>query len=631
MHILPDLEALEDKFTENDGVFVVGIHSAKFDNEKLLTNIVSAVLRYGIHHPVVNDQTASLWQQLQVQCWPTLMILGPKNQILLTLMGEGNRELLIEFVGIALEYYKKTDSIRPSHLPMDLAKHHLPSSVLSFPGKVAVNEKGDWIAVSDIGHHRVLIIDKLGMVQYVIGGDRPGFKDGSFKDTKFHSPQGLAWHKDLVFLADTDNHAIRQIDLSKQEVTTLAGTGEQGHCKQGGAIGTQQPISSPWDLVMGNSLGSDVKDMMFIAMAGSHQIWMLFLNDAKWIKNSDYKKGTCINFAGSGNEENRNNSYPHRAGFAQPSGLTTACWDNINFLFVADSESSSIRTISLKDGAVKALVGGERDPTNLFASGDVDGKGYDARLQHPLGVAMAGDGTLLVADSYNHKIKQITIKTKECCTLVGHGSQGDEGGRFEDAAFDEPGGLACSPDGSTVYVADTNNHKIKVLNMQERSVSELYVLMSSKDEVSKKGVTPWKRLTPKSAKVIECDPISVQQEFEVVIKISLPVGSRLTSDAPSSWQLWMEDPSILSVLTNDTKTSGRITDLDDPPRIRFKIPDSLNNSTHDIKDIVLECMVYHCNDEGLCKMSPLVFKKPFERQIYDGSAVSTYTIEYTVQ
>lgn len=77
---------------------------------------------------------------------------------------------------------------------------------------------------------------------------------------------------------------------------------------------------------------------------------------------SELKKGTCLRFAGSGNEENRNNAYPHKAGFAQPSGLSLASEDPWSCLFVADSESSTVRTISLKDGAVKHLVGGERDP-----------------------------------------------------------------------------------------------------------------------------------------------------------------------------------------------------------------------------------------------------------------------------
>ena len=73
-----------------------------------------------------------------------------------------------------------------------------------------------------------------------------------------------------------------------------------------------------------------------------------------------YPAGTCAAIVGTGKEENRNNSYPHAAGFAQPSGVCVA--DELQTAFVADSESSSIRKISLKDGKVTAVVGGDRSP-----------------------------------------------------------------------------------------------------------------------------------------------------------------------------------------------------------------------------------------------------------------------------
>lgn len=89
----------------------------------------------------------------------------------------------------------------------------------------------------------------------------------------------------------------------------------------------------------------------------------LYLIDLFWVfLNSESKAGTCMRWAGSGNEENRNNSYPHKASFAQPSGLAWAPEEPWSCLYVADSESSTIRTLALKDGAVKSLVGGERDP-----------------------------------------------------------------------------------------------------------------------------------------------------------------------------------------------------------------------------------------------------------------------------
>lgn len=91
---------------------------------------------------------------------------------------------------------------------------------------------------------------------------------------------------------------------------------------------------------------------------------------------SESKAGTCVRFAGSGNEENRNNAYPQKAGFAQPSGLAPAPEEPWGCLYVADSESSTVRSLALKDGAVKLLVGGERDPlVSQSCDGTVRGEG----------------------------------------------------------------------------------------------------------------------------------------------------------------------------------------------------------------------------------------------------------------
>ena len=107
---------------------------------------------------------------------------------------------------------------------------------------------------------------------------------------------------------------------------------------------------------------------------------------------------------------------------------------------MADSESSTVRAVSMKDGSVKAVVGGAIDPLvsnpiislndrvlpihfcsvfsqDLFAYGDVDSKGRDAKLQHPLGVAWSEqDHLLYVADSYNHKVSCYTklVATSLC-------------------------------------------------------------------------------------------------------------------------------------------------------------------------------------------------------------------------
>lgn len=76
MHVLPDLKRLEQLYTVDDGLVVIGVHSAKFDNEKDSSNILSAVQRYDITHPVVNDSQMSMWEDLQIKCWPTMVVLG---------------------------------------------------------------------------------------------------------------------------------------------------------------------------------------------------------------------------------------------------------------------------------------------------------------------------------------------------------------------------------------------------------------------------------------------------------------------------------------------------------------------------------------------------------------------------
>lgn len=153
-----------------DGLVVVGVHSAKFPNEKVSQNICSAVLRYGITHPVVNDSDARLWNELEVSCWPTLVILGPRGNLLFSLVGEGHRERLFLFTAGALKHYGQQGLLRDHAVEKKLLKDSLPPSILSFPGKVAVDPKSKNLSIADTGHHRVLVVTSTGDVLYCVGG-----------------------------------------------------------------------------------------------------------------------------------------------------------------------------------------------------------------------------------------------------------------------------------------------------------------------------------------------------------------------------------------------------------------------------------------------------------------------------
>ncbi len=79
IHTLPDLAKLEKKYANQ--LVVVGVHSAKFDNEKKSENIRKAILRYEISHPVVNDANMTIWNTYGVMSWPTLVLIDPEGLV----------------------------------------------------------------------------------------------------------------------------------------------------------------------------------------------------------------------------------------------------------------------------------------------------------------------------------------------------------------------------------------------------------------------------------------------------------------------------------------------------------------------------------------------------------------------
>jgi DNA-binding beta-propeller fold protein YncE len=294
--------------------------------------------------------------------------------------------------------------------------------------------------IADSTHHRIVITDLDGQKIAVAGTGEPGRSDGPFEKACFDDPQGMALRGDLLYVADRKNDLIRTLDLKKLTVQTVAGTTEQNENRFRGGPALKTPLNSPWDLFLSEK-------RLFIAQAGYHQIWTL-----------DLDKGRLEPYAGNGREFIHDGPLD-RSCFAQPSGLT----GNAETLFVADSEASAIRAISIAEGKVSTVVGVA--DLDLFRFGDKDGIGDQVRLQHALGVAYH-DGKLYVADTYNSKIKVIDPEKRTCSTFVG-----GPGGWLSERLFNEPGGLSYA-DGK-LYVADTNGHRIQVVDLKNKAVSTL--------------------------------------------------------------------------------------------------------------------------------------------------------------
>ena len=438
MHTFPQLRKIERKY--GDRVIVVGVHSPKFPAERETANLREAVLRYRIEHPVVNDRDFAVWQRFGGRAWPTLVFIDPEGWVLGKHEGELPFEQFDPVVSGMLKEFEERGLLqaRPSTIALEEIRE--PARTLSFPGKVLATQ--DSLYVADSNHHRIVVAGFDGSMQRTYGSGVPGYADGPADRAAFQQPQGMARSGSTLYVADTENHAIRAIDLESGVVTTLAGTGEQALRSGGGGPGPSTPLSSPWDLAL-------LDRVLYIAMAGTHQIWTL-----------DLDHGTIAPFAGTG-REGLVDGPNDRAWFAQSSGLAFLN----GHLYVADSEVSAVRDVDLKAGQVTTLVG-----EDLFVFGDLDGKADVVRLQHPLGIT-GRDGILFVADSYNNKVKRLDPGRRAVTTWLGSGVAGRADGPAALAAFREPGGVCAGVDG--LYIADTNNHRIVVADWATGTVRTL--------------------------------------------------------------------------------------------------------------------------------------------------------------
>ena len=436
MHTFPQLRKIERKY--GDRVVIIGVHSPKFPAERETANLREAVLRYRIEHPVVNDRDFEVWNRFGGRAWPTLMFIDPEGRVIGKHEGELPFEQFDPVVSGMLKEFEDRGLLAPSAIALEEIRE--PARTLSFPGKVLAAQDGLFIA--DSNHHRIVFTGFDGAIRRTYGSGEPGLSDGPPDRATFQQPQGMARSSSTVYVADTENHAIRAIDLESGVVTTLAGTGEQAPRPGPGGPGPSTLLSSPWDLALADRA-------LYIAMAGTHQIWTL-----------DLDHGIVAPYAGTG-REGLLDGPKEQAWFAQSSGLAIVS----GHLYVADSEVSAVRDIDLQTGTVTTLVG-----EDLFVFGDQDGEGDAVRLQHPLGIT-ARDGTLFVADSYNNKIKRLDPRRRAVTTWLGSGVAGRADGPGPLAAFREPGGVCAGADG--LYIADTNNHRIAVADWTTGTVRTL--------------------------------------------------------------------------------------------------------------------------------------------------------------
>ena len=545
IHILPELKKLEQQYPQ---LVVVGVHSAKFNNEQDKQNIREAIVRYEIEHPVIVDNDFLIWKTYGIRSWPSFVVIDDKGKYVGQTSGEGIYDSFNKLIQeLTQKGGNEIDTVRKAFV---LERNLRPFSFLSYPGKIEADKVKKRLFFTDSNHNRIIITNPNGEILEIIGSGVIGNKDGGFEECSFFRPQGLAYDSktDVLYVADTENHLIRKIDLTKKIVSTIAGTGEQSRTRANKGNGTTFPLNSPWDICLENN-------QLYIAMAGPHQLWTLNL------QNNDLQV-----FAGSGHEDIVDGPRLN-AALAQPSGIVM----NKGILYFADSEVSAIRKVEQDN--VKTLIG-----EGLFEFGDIDGKYPAARLQHCLGVDYQDD-KLLIADTYNHKMKRYDPATHNLSSWIGNGKRGYRDGKASQAQFNEPNDITFL-DGN-YYIMDTNNDLIRIYNPANDEVSTFIFKNQWKLSMMDKQKRNQSIFTGEKIQLSPQEVSTSNISLELVLEI--PNEFVINADAPN-----YADFLNKSLFISNSK----------PNQITIKDNIQLTDNQ---KEIIIETDIYYCNKKQSSK------------------------------
>lgn len=428
LHVLDELRPLEQEFA--DSMVLIGVHSPKFEHEGRPEAVEAAVERYAVHHPVLDDPELVTWNAYTARAWPTLVVIDPEGYIVGQMSGEGHALGLAALIRELIAEHRAKGTLRDGTSPYVPAAAE--DTALRFPGKVAQLPDGTFL-VSDTAHHQVVHLEAdLQTERARFGGAATLNEPQGICVLPAQAAQRLGYD---ALVADTVNHRIVSIRLSDGRIRAEAGTGNQLRERSGSGAALNQPLSSPWDITWW-------LERAVIAMAGTHQLWALHLAP-------DPADNTVAVLAGTSAEGLRDGA-ADEAWLAQPSGLATS--SDGSRVWIADSETSALRSITVDDNGfeVHTHVG-----EGLFDFGFVDGA-EDARMQHPLGVVEAGDGTVLVADTYNGAIRRFDPSSGVLSTVA--------------TGLAEPSDVLAVDDG-TVVVVESAAHRVDRMMLLGTSAS----------------------------------------------------------------------------------------------------------------------------------------------------------------
>lgn len=273
-------------------------------------------------------------------------------------------------------------------------------------------------------------------ISTVIGTGKPGFDQSSV-----NNPYGLVIGPDgALYFCDIDNHAVRRFDLKTKKVTTVAGSGKKGNTGHGGPA-TEADLDQPYEVRFDRA-----GNLYFVDMP-NHVI-----------RRVDKKTKIITTIAGTGQAGFSGDNGPGvKAQFRQPHSIA---FDRSGSLLICDIGNHRVRRLDLKTGIVNTYLGnGERNPTP-------NGPAVGAPLNGPRAIDFDAQGNLYIVLREGNAVYKVDTRM-QISKLAGNGQKGltGDGGSALSAALNGPKGVAISREGA-MYLADTENHAIRKVDLK---------------------------------------------------------------------------------------------------------------------------------------------------------------------